>query len=368
VDDTPAPVDDTPAPVENNVVAPDSLPEGCPDNWSHCDYVNDNNCYKGPSFGTVNGGACDMHSESELGDTLSPNSCVKKDTQDQNSCYGPLSQHHYTDTEAGKQKTPRHYVYSKRGESCHAACFRVGASKSLDWYCDGDGLFNMDMKTALNGVYANEADVDVKNWGRCSSPTGDEWLNAKDPRSIDKTSLPTSAWSPYMRYDGRCYWTTARGAPKCYTYHPNAFRLCPCADYTSLLGRGANSNDLTVGTLVDAKPSTAGWYMVSQQSCDNFCGSGTDLACDADTHNAFKGADAMRDLEAAFIAARDPADDTHICKQWDDRKVLKMAPSYRATGETCYVNPATATGDAACNIMARKAEDWRWCFCKDTSA
>jgi hypothetical protein len=320
-----------------------------------------------------------MNSETDMGDDMSDTSCTKKAKQDQNSCYGPLSQHMHTDMDSGhnSNKLPHYFVYSKRGESCHQACFRQGEARGQEWYCDNLGFYNMDMKTALNN--GNEEEIyydgaDAKNKGRCSTPTGDLGPNGDGDNvswSIPKQTGPSKAWSPYMRYDGRCVMTAARGAPKCYTYHVNSFRLCPCADYSDLLGFDPpQGTDYTVGSPDKMSqgdmPAGRGWYMVTTRSCDNFCGAGG-LVCGEDQLDNFKGADMMRDLEAAFIAARDPADDTVICKQWDDRRALALNPSYRATGQTCYVTPAEEEPVPACNIMSRNENDWRWCFCEDSA-
>lgn len=164
-----------------------------------------------------------------------------------------------------------------------------------------------------------------------------------------------------MRFDGKCYWTSTRGGPKCYTYNDQVFRLCACADYEDLLGRIPGGVDLHVGLEEAGKPTEQGWYMVSQRTCDDYCGDGG-LVCDDGPDsilNAFRGADMMEDLEEAFGGG--------ICDQWDDRIDKAMNPSYRDTGHTCYVNKPDSEGKAACNIKARSAADWRWCYCQDSA-
>jgi len=165
-----------------------------------------------------------------------------------------------------------------------------------------------------------------------------------------------------MRQDGRCYWVTARGKQKCFTFNNNVYRICPCANFQQLLGRDHEEVDLTVGSYDihtaanPVTPTTAGWYREGGESCRSFCDRGG-LTCDTDVHTKFRGADMMQDLESAFGG--------DLCDQYVDTADKAQAPYFQGTAITrCWVNEPTSNGSKFnCNTVSRTDGNYRFCYC-----
>jgi len=277
--------------------------------------------------------------------------------------WGPISDYVVTIADAGKDSTPHHYVYSNLGESCHHACMRKSPPGDT-WYCDDQSLFfvdiNADGVTEMNkrsdqimnddclpansvGVAAGPQDCQ----GRCTNPTD---------ATVRTISRNKSAWAPFIRADGKCFYAHFKGKHKCYIPRSNNYRLCGCQSYSDAVGEDFAPNM----NVVEGDGST-GWHVVTDKNCNNHCES-LGLTCNASVLNGFKGAYDMRALENLLT---DGALD--MCDMWDDRLVKKKNPAYRDVDKRCYVNPVDANGDAACNLMSR-SPDTRFCYCGDAMA
>jgi len=271
--------------------------------------------------------------------------------------WGPLSDYVVSYADAGKDSTPHHYVYTNLGESCHHACMRKSPPGET-WYCDDQSLFNVDGDENKRSDQIMNDDCDPDNAvgetdgpqdceGRCTNP--DDATN----RSISRNK---SAWAPYIRNDGKCFYAHFKGKHKCYIPRSNNYRLCGCQSYNDAVGEDYEPNM----NIVEGDGST-GWHIVSDRNCNNHCDS-LGLTCNAAVLNEFKGAYDMRALEELLTDGA-----LGMCDMWDDRLVKKKNPAYRDTDKRCYVNPVDANGDAACNLLSR-SPDTRFCYCGDAMA
>jgi len=230
-------------------------------------------------------------------------------------------------------------IYSNLGESCHHACFRAGDARGETWYCDDRSLFNIDQNLAMDGT-------DVLGQRRCSDQTS---ADGSRPRSINRNK---SAWAPYMRADGKCFYAHFRGKHKCFITRTNNYRLCGCEKYSDLFGRDYVKNPSIVPVATDG----TGWHVVSDINCNNYC-KGLGLTCGEDEMNDFKGAYDMMELEKLLTDGA-----MGMCAMYDDRLEKKKNPSFRDSDNHCYVNYPTHGGDAACNLVSRDP-DYRFCYC-----
>jgi len=224
----------------------------------------------------------------------------------------------------------------------------MGDQAGQVWYCDDSGMFNIEQRDVLDDIpadYDGEPAYYTLQEGRCTLQNGNK-------RTINRNK---SAWAPYMRTDGKCFYAHFKGKHKCYVTRTQNYRLCGCQEYSDLFGEEYEKNPSIVP--VDADTGR-GWYQVSDKNCNNFC-SNLGLKCDEDVMDDFKGAYDMMELEKLDT---DGAMD--LCDMYDDRLEKKKNPNYRETDKHCYVNNPNHGGKASCNLKSRD-DDFRWCYCND---
>merc|ERR1711933_215646 len=103
-----------------------------------------------------------------------------------------------------------------------------------NWYCDDNAQFNLvnQGKDAMDGH-----DLDCTGTGR----------------SISRNK---SAWAPYMRDDGKCFYAHFKGKHKCYVTRTQNYRLCGCVAYETLKGEDYTMNP----AIKPMDESGAGWH------------------------------------------------------------------------------------------------------------
>jgi len=274
--------------------------------------------------------------------TNSPTSSPSEDNlfedEPTNSCHTSLREHRVV-LVGGKNMQPHDYVYTALGEDCHQACIRKGQEVGEEWYCDNDAMFNIDQEVAMNGGSA-----------RCTQ-VGDE-CNDKHSRIISRNK---SAWSPFMRNDGKCFYSHFRGKHKCYIRKWKNYRLCGCQTYEAKVGEPYVPNpDIHLPL-----ESGEGWYKVADRNCNRFCDQEFGLACARDTMSRFRGVYDLMHLERLM---NEQYGDELECYTYDDRLVKKKNPMYRDNDQKCWTTPIELTTDVNCNLMSR-SPDYRFCYC-----
>merc|ERR1719411_185196 len=103
--------------------------------------------------------------------------------------------------------------------------------------------------------------------------TADNTKNVLDGHGLDCTgegrsiSRNKSAWAPYMRTDGKCFYAHFKGKHKCYVTRDNNYRLCGCVAYETIFGDSYTPNP----AIREMNADGAGWHKVSDINCNNFC-------------------------------------------------------------------------------------------------
>merc|ERR1711933_30285 len=156
---------------------------------------------------------------------------------------------------------------------------RFGETRSETWYCDDNSLFNIDNKVPMDS-------------------------NAHCTGTGKTISRNKSAWAPFMRNDGKCFYAHFKGKHKCYVTRDNNYRLCGCETFEDLVGEPYVKNP-SIFEPVNGN----GWHRVFDINCNNYCEQEHGLTCNLEemlTGGAFD-----------------------LCDMWDDRLEKKKNPSHR---------------------------------------
>jgi len=282
----------------------------------------------------------------------------------------------------GFRDTELTYIYSDLGETCHQACLRWGGGVYGNLYCDEQAhLGTNDVKKHLNMNTGEPG----QHYDRCNKITGPDLDDEGDAnpdikdRSTDKLRGAGIGrmLSPYARFkDSRgdlvidkCFWSTARGAHKCFGSSDKNWRLCGCAPYAELNGGNAYVPNPNVEERTPVS-NPVGWHTVSDYNCNEFCrdavcddsgcsmdnvGTPMGLSCDGAKMTSIQGVHEMLSLADATPGI--------TCSQVDDRGLQELnSPMYDDKNARCLVNPLGSSPQSGCHVFAR-TPDFKWCYC-----